>query len=385
MRNEIVLPKFEVTIDYTLIDAVLRYAKSEFSPRESISIGELSKLLFATQGCTRKRWGLCFKTVPSAGATFPLEIFAVCYSVERVNPAIYVYSSHKPFEGKIEEVAPISTIFQSPPLRPLDMVVVAHYERTTSTYGHRGYRYVYNEVGHCMQNVVLEAMVLGMSCGVKVLTDESVRKNLRESLRTEGDPLALLQIGIPLTPSRDTKVNENSSLVPLEEAIVNRRSIRSYSRKPLSLEWLMLILKYSIGTIYRDKRPYPKVSDNYLVECIVLVRDVEGLEEGIYHYDSQRNELKLVKRGYYLDDLYRACLHQDYVRSAQCSLVFTTSRDADQFLAHLETGMIGQNVYLLVASMGLGTVAIGAFYDEEVKSIIDVDLIPTYVMPIGTL
>ncbi|RLE89506.1 MAG: hypothetical protein DRJ49_02745 [Thermoprotei archaeon] len=385
MRSTITLPEFKATSEYTLIDAVTRYVKSELYPRESITIDELTKLLFVAQGCTRRRWGLCFKTVPSAGATFPLEVYAICHNVENVKPAIYAYSSQRPLEGELEHVAPIDSKLQIDIPRALDVVIVAHYERTTRTYGRRGYRYVYNEVGHCIQNIILESALLGISCDVKVIRNEGERESIRTALRTEGDPLAVLRVGVPIKSSKSLGIGEGRQLTPLEKAIINRRSIRSYSKRPLSLEQLMLILKYSIGFIDKNRRSYPRLNDSYLVNCIVLVGNVEGLEKGLYRYNSHKNELELIRRGYYLDNLYGACLYQDYVRDAQCDLVFTMREGADPFLAHVETGAIGQNVYLLAASLDLGTVAIGAFYDDRVKSIIDVDILPTYVMPIGTL
>jgi len=52
---------------------------------------------------------------------------------------------------------------------------------------------------------------------------------------------------------------------------------------------------------------------------------------------------------------------------------------------HIEVGHVGQNIYLQAESIGLGTVVVGAFYDEEVARVLNFPDAnePLYVMPIG--
>jgi len=51
----------------------------------------------------------------------------------------------------------------------------------------------------------------------------------------------------------------------------------------------------------------------------------------------------------------------------------------------MEVGHVGQNIYLQAAALGLGTVAVGAFYDDEVRKIIGApeNEHPLYIMPVG--
>jgi SagB-type dehydrogenase family enzyme len=53
--------------------------------------------------------------------------------------------------------------------------------------------------------------------------------------------------------------------------------------------------------------------------------------------------------------------------------------------AYMETGHAGQNVYLQATALDLGTVAIGAFHDEEVRKVLQLDdnTRPMYIMPVG--
>jgi len=52
---------------------------------------------------------------------------------------------------------------------------------------------------------------------------------------------------------------------------------------------------------------------------------------------------------------------------------------------HMEVGHAGQNIYLQAAALGLATVAIGAFDDEPVREVLQLDkqYKPLYIMPIG--
>jgi nitroreductase len=50
----------------------------------------------------------------------------------------------------------------------------------------------------------------------------------------------------------------------------------------------------------------------------------------------------------------------------------------------MDAGHAAQNVYLMSASLGLGTVAVGAFIDIKVKDILDLEKEePLYLLPVG--
>ncbi|GFP31416.1 hypothetical protein HKBW3C_02397 [Candidatus Hakubella thermalkaliphila] len=51
----------------------------------------------------------------------------------------------------------------------------------------------------------------------------------------------------------------------------------------------------------------------------------------------------------------------------------------------MEPGHVGQNVHLQAVALGLGTVVMGAFRDDQVKEILNLpqDEQPLYIMPVG--
>ena len=183
--------------------------------------------------------------------------------------------------------------------------------------------------------------------------------------------------------------------VSVEEAIARRRSIRSYRDVPLTLEQLSQILWAAQGITEPERRfrAAPSAGATYPLEVYVVVGEggVKGLRAGVYRYDPLRHVLVMVKEGNLRVKLSEAALGQPWVRSAPVCLVIaadysrTTNRYGERGIryVHMEAGHVGQNVYLEATALGLGTVAVGAFRDEEVKSLLGIPEDPLYIMPIG--
>jgi SagB-type dehydrogenase family enzyme len=181
----------------------------------------------------------------------------------------------------------------------------------------------------------------------------------------------------------------------VEEALKKRRSVREYLEKPLKLNDLSQILWAAQGITepIRKFRTAPSAGATYPLEVYVVVKNVEGLEKGVYHYNPYEHSLELVKKGDFSHNLYEACLNQEWVLKAQANLVITafyertTSRYGERGIryVHLEAGHVGQNIYLQATSLGMGTVAVGAFYDDKVEEIVDAEVNEKalYVYPLG--
>jgi SagB-type dehydrogenase family enzyme len=169
---------------------------------EAISQSQLSQILWAAQGISDT--GEKLRTVPSAGATFPLEIFVVCggNGIHGIDAGIYHYNmdSHSltlHYEGDVRfELARAALDQEFVCEAPVDIIICAVYERTTGIYGSRGERYVHMEVGHAGQNIYLQAAAIGLATvAIGAFDDEQVRGVLR--LDGEYKPLYIMPIGKP--------------------------------------------------------------------------------------------------------------------------------------------------------------------------------------------
>jgi SagB-type dehydrogenase family enzyme len=186
----------------SLEEAIARRRSVRDFTTEPISLAELSQILRAAGGISDMTSG--YRTVPSAGATYPLEIFAVCGKdgVEEIDEGIYYYNidSHSLIlrvKGDARlELARASLAQAFIYEAPVDIVICAEYERTTRRYGRRGERYVHIEVGHVGQNIYLQATALGLATvAVGAFDDEQVRELLR--LEKQYKPLCIMPVGKP--------------------------------------------------------------------------------------------------------------------------------------------------------------------------------------------
>jgi len=221
--------------------------------------------------------------------------------------------------------------------------------------------------------------------------------------------LDLAQIDVKKTAQRRAEEREIPLPYPrlrgsvsVEEALANRRSVREYRDEPLTVEELAQLLwaAYGISETAYGLRTAPSAGAQYPLELYAVVgeRGVKSgdgyLPAGIYHYDIHAHSLTLRKSGDYREALYRAALEQEWVLKAPVSLVFTAvySRTTRVYgergrvrYVPMDLGHAGQNVYLQATALGLGTVAVGAFYDDEIGEILDLppEETPLYIMPVG--
>ena len=200
--SSIQLPKPSLKSDVSLeVSITRRRSIRNFTP-QPISLSQLSQILWAAQGITGKNRN--YRSVPSAGATFPLEIFVVCGNngLERIEAGLYHYdinnhslASHSKGDRRLQlskAALNQSQIYKA----PVSIVICAQYERTTMSYGNRGERYVHMEVGHSGQNIHLQAVALGLATVViGAFHDEQVQQVLQ--LDKKYKPLYIMPIGNP--------------------------------------------------------------------------------------------------------------------------------------------------------------------------------------------
>ena len=168
----------------------------EFS-REGLLLEDVSELLWAAQGITSRRG---YRTAPSAGGLYPLELYVVAGDVAGLSPGVYRYRPQKHdlvlvATGDYRKGLASAALGQDWVRRaPAILVITGVYERTMAKYGERGRRYVHMEVGHAAQNVYLKATAQGLgTVMVGAFDDEEVQEVL--SLPADHEPLGLMPIG----------------------------------------------------------------------------------------------------------------------------------------------------------------------------------------------
>jgi len=184
----------------------------------------------------------------------------------------------------------------------------------------------------------------------------------------------------------------------IKEVMNARRSTRSFSGRSLGLDEVSLLLWASSGkktdAVTGATRTVPSAGGIYPVVVYLVVRDVDTLEQGVYRYEYRSHTLALVKPGDLSRSLSKAAGGQVYVRTAPVCIVIAADsarmarvygKRGEQRYVHIDAGHSAQNVYLAACSLSLGTVEVGAFVDERVKSVLglDDDEAPLLLMPVG--
>lgn len=177
--------------------------------------------------------------------------------------------------------------------------------------------------------------------------------------------------------------------ISVEEAIAQRRSIRSYSSQRLTDEELSQLLWAAQGITdeKRALRAAPSAGATYPLETYAVTAD------GVFHYDPKKHALESVKNGDVRRELAAAAYGQSFIAKASAIIVFaavperTTRRYARRgtMYIHMEAGHAAQNLHLQAVALGMGSVPVGAFEDEAVAKVVGLpdNQIPLYLVPVG--
>ena len=147
-----------------------RYSCRNFK-QKTLSLDDIATILWVTSGKKYDSITGATRTIPSAGATYPLELYLVVgeNAIDRIKAGIYNYqipehTLQMTVTGdKRKEVADACLGQDFISQAPVSLVICAKFSRTTHRYGQRGERYVYMEVGHASQNTYLAAINLGLA------------------------------------------------------------------------------------------------------------------------------------------------------------------------------------------------------------------------------
>lgn len=196
--EKIKLPEPKYDSGTSIEKALLNRRSIREYKNEPLKISEVSQLLWAAQGITDPKTG--FRTAPSAGALYPIEIRVIIGNVEEVASGIYKYApqEHELLivkEGDIRDKIAIAANKQTWIEKGAIIIVFsAVYERTTQKYGDGGVKFAHIEVGHAAQNAYLQAVSLNL--GMTVVggfNTEEIKKIL--SMPDNEDPLYIAPIG----------------------------------------------------------------------------------------------------------------------------------------------------------------------------------------------
>lgn len=151
--------------------------------KKAMTKNQLSYLLWASTGINRKEYGFELRTVPSAGALYPIETYLVINNVENISQGIYHYNIKNHLLEEIKtgdfrtEITKAALDQSMCYYAAAVFIWTAVFNRSKCKYGERAYRYIYLDAGHIAENLALSATSLRLGCcHIAALYDDEINQ-----------------------------------------------------------------------------------------------------------------------------------------------------------------------------------------------------------------
>ena len=345
---------------------------------------------------------------PSAGALYPNELYFQSRNNSDIEDGIYHYDSASNSIELLQEISDegIESYFGfETKQNGFIFLVSSVYYRSSWKYKNRAFRYCLLDAGHILGT--LEASSYCFSKFYEIRYDFE-KESLNQLFAFKSDEFFTAAFLINLNTNKDVKkVNMNLSYVNptgefieneiiekaykdsltttnkkenqesasfnynkevFQETILNRRSIREFSKGSMSKIEFEMIMKNITQSIKSDM--------DEEVEIYYVINRVQSMLLGLYKDGKMIKEGDLQQKAGYL------CLEQDLGKSSAVTFFLTTNSKNYQ-AAYQKAGIIGHRLYLASNYLGYGCSGIGAYYDDEVCEFIGKNAMVLYAMAIG--
>ena len=176
----------------------------------------------------------------------------------------------------------------------------------------------------------------------------------------------------------------------LQEVLHRRRSSRDFGGTALPLSTLGGLLHSSYG-VRKFERAYnvrdfplrfaPSAGGLQPIDLYLVANNVDGLTQGLYHHDPVARGLTQLDEGNMRWRIGRCCLGRPWLVHAHAVLVLVCNMariawkygDRGYRFAHVDAGVLAQNLYLVGTALGLQTCAVAGYYDDAVHELLDID------------
>lgn len=346
------------------------------------------------------------RTLPSAGALFPVEIYFQAREVEGFKDGIYhfdVSNSAVKLLYELDGDGVESAYEDNREIKGLIILYSTIYYRSSWKYKHRGFRYCLLDCGHALGAMEASSYLYDHACVIRYKFD---KMKLNKSFGF-GDQEFFLSCGILGVPKNDRIKTFNMSLEDInpkyeknvmieeaykesvellsckskytfsefsfhkeifEETIFKRRSIREFTTSTITKASYEAILEIA-------QKPVMSDCDED-VNLYYIVNSVDGVDQGLY-LDG-----KCLKKGDFRQEAGYLCLEQSLGMKSAVTFFLTTSSDNYQS-AYQKAGIIGHRLYLASEYLKIGCSGIGAYYDDETKEFLKTKDMILYGICIG--
>jgi SagB-type dehydrogenase family enzyme len=184
--------------------------------------------------------------------------------------------------------------------------------------------------------------------------------------------------------------------VSVENALMERRSIRSFNDEPLALDEISQLCWAAQGvTDDKGHRTSPSAMATYPLQLYLLAGNVTGLPDGVYHYSPQWHNLTVISKGDVISELFSSSMagKEDWRKSAPAVFVVTgvfermnriPGQDLSRFV-YVEAGTASENLLLEVVSLGLAATYTAGFDENKTEEYLRLASgeTPIAIIPVG--
>jgi SagB-type dehydrogenase family enzyme len=184
----------------------------------------------------------------------------------------------------------------------------------------------------------------------------------------------------------------------IRRVIHARRSFREFTDEPITSEDIADLMWAAQGITLPERgfRASPSAGATYPLEFYVAADNVEGMDPGLYWYTPDMDRLVPTgPEGALASTIASAALGQECIQRAAAIIVIaavferTTTRYLDRGImyVHMEVGHASENLILMATARGLGSVPVGAFYEDTVAAVLELppDQEVLYLIPVGQM
>lgn len=188
---------------------------------------------------------------------------------------------------------------------------------------------------------------------------------------------------------------EEDTAATLQETLERRVSSRNFTEEPLLLQQVAQVLWAAQGSgvdgTTGATRTVPSAGGTHPMEIYVVAGNIENISAGVYNYDIAGHRLEQRLKGDFRAELADAALGQNFIAEAPASIVLaaefgrTTSTYGERGERYvlMESGGVSQNIELQAAALELGSVVVGAFEDQDLSRLLEIEEAPLLIIPLG--
>ena len=211
-------------------------------------------------------------------------------------------------------------------------------------------------------------------------------------LNTEAYEAAVYEIEYKeLVPPVDAISLPAPEASPLLKLLESRRSCRQYYLRSMPLTLFSTVLKAAYGIVRMSQLPsggfnglfrsVPSAGGLFPLELYAVTQKIEGISDGLHHYNVRDHSLETVKAGQIFTGLHESMLADPLIQNASMVIFITAvfSRTQKKYGPRgyryilLEAGHAAQNICLVSAELGLGSLCIGGFIDSKLNRFLEFD------------